>query len=278
MLELSTDTVARYYDRNIQRFLRLGGSGHLAAIHRQVWAPGVESAAQAFAYTNHLAAKSIQPALKPGSAHVLDVGCGAGGTSTWLVEKLGVCVTGIANGAAQIALARQRAARLGLAGQCHFLHADFHCLPDLPPAQAAVAIESFVHAQDAGHFFDQVVRRLEPGGRLVVIDDFLTPLGQQDSRADFWVQRFCQGWYVRSLLSLDQAQKLAERAGFRLVARHDLSAYLRTIAWPVLAGMLLASALPVSSDYLDNWRGGSALQVCLKRGWSGYYVLVWEKM
>ena len=34
--------VARYYDQNTGRFLQLGGSGATAAIHRQIWAPGVE--------------------------------------------------------------------------------------------------------------------------------------------------------------------------------------------------------------------------------------------
>ena len=272
------DLVARYYDRNIRRFLSLGGSGELAAIHRQVWAPGVTSAVQAFAYINGLAAEAIRPAIQAGASHVLDVGCGAGGTTTWLAQHLGVQVTGIANGAVQIDLARQRADRLGLAGQCQFVLADFHALPDLPPAQAAVAVESFIHAQDAARFFQQVAGRLVSTGRLVIVDDFLTPHGQQDRRARFWVKRFQQGWHVPSMMGVGQALSLAEQAGFLLAAQHDLSAYLRTLSWAALGFMLLASVLPLNSAYLDNWRGGSALQVCLKRGWSGYFALVWDKL
>jgi hypothetical protein len=42
------DDVARYYDANTRRFLRLGGGGQMAAIHRPIWAPGVQTAGQAF--------------------------------------------------------------------------------------------------------------------------------------------------------------------------------------------------------------------------------------
>jgi SAM-dependent methyltransferase len=275
--ELTGHEVEQYYERNIARFLRLGGSGDLAAIHRQVWAPGVVNAEQAFSYVNRLAAEAIRPAVQAPSAHVLDVGCGVGGTSTYLAGQLGVNVTGIANGAVQIELAQQRAARLGMAHRCCFIYADYLSLPELPPAQAAVAVESFVHAEDSARFFQQMATSLVDGGRLVVVDDFLTPAGQQEARAAYWIRRFQQGWHVPSVLSVAQTLELASQAGFKLAVLHDLSGTMRSMTWPRLAGMILASALPVKSAFLDNWRGGSALQVCLKRAWSGYYALVWEK-
>jgi len=37
--------IAQYYDDNTARFLSLGGSGDVAAIHRAIWAPGVTTQA-----------------------------------------------------------------------------------------------------------------------------------------------------------------------------------------------------------------------------------------
>ena len=280
MPEALGDEVSQYYDHNIARFLRFGGSGNSAAIHRKLWAPGVQNASQAFLYINRLAAEAIRPAVNPGPGHVLDVGCGAGGTSTWLAERLPGHVTGIANSKKQIQIAQDRADRLGLAGRCKFILADFQDLPEMEPAHAAVAIESFVHARDGGGFFQQIAKCLLPGGRLVVCDDFLEPKTfppRQARQARGWIGRFRQGWHATSVMPVEEAVRLAEDAGFCLAAKRDLTAYVHKSSFALVIGMLLASALPLKTPFLENWRGGSALQICIRNRWIGYYALTWVK-
>jgi cyclopropane fatty-acyl-phospholipid synthase-like methyltransferase len=110
----SIDEVAGYYDRNTARFLRFGGSGESAAIHRKVWLPGVKTAEQASLVLNQFVLEALSV---PGAEHArwLDLGCGVGGTVTWLAQKTGLPVIGVTNSLVQAHLATRRAERLGLA-------------------------------------------------------------------------------------------------------------------------------------------------------------------
>ena len=160
--------IARYYDRNTHRFLRFGGSGDTAAIHRQIWAPGIQTTDQAFLYLNRLVAQAIQPflAARPASVHLLDLGCGVGGTATWLAQELGVQVCGVTNSVTQHQIATQRAEKLGLSHLCQFVLADFTRLPYTDNFQAAFAIESFVHAGDARAFFASAAGQIANGRQI----------------------------------------------------------------------------------------------------------------
>jgi cyclopropane fatty-acyl-phospholipid synthase-like methyltransferase len=277
-LELdSTDPVAGYYDRNTRRFLRFGGSGDLAAIHRQVWAPGVSTPAQAFTYLNQAVADALAVTA---TSRLLDLGCGVGGTATWLAQRCGAQLVGVTISRVQAQIAAERAARLGLSARSAFLHADFHSLPDLGRFHGVYAIEAFAHAHDARRFFAQAAACLHPGGRLVIADDFLSPHAaatNPSSPSYRWVERFRRGWRLGSLLSMEQVQSLASQSGLRLVSLADLTPHLRPLHPALLALLNAAAGLPLPGMYWQNLRGGAALQVCLRRGWTRYAVAAWER-
>ena len=69
----------------------------------------------------HIAAKLD---LKPGQ-HVLDIGCGWGGTALYLNRVAGVRVTGITLSEEQLKVARQRAVDAGVADQVQFELVDY---------------------------------------------------------------------------------------------------------------------------------------------------------
>jgi ubiquinone/menaquinone biosynthesis C-methylase UbiE len=273
------DPVAAYYDSNTRRFLRFGGSGVTAAIHRQVWAPGVENSEQAFLFMNQLVARAIQPALKLQTPpRVLDLGCGVGGTATWLAERLQVSVMGVTNSAEQCQIAVDRADRLGFGANCQFMLADFMRLPPVGAFSAAYAIESFVHAPDAQHFFHQVNGRLVTRGRLVICDDFLAEPGcTTDETASPWLTRFQRDWHIHNLATQESVQQAVQRAGFCLVEVIDLSAYLRSFPPIVRRAVAWLTQLPLRSAYWQNLSGGTALQECVLRGWTRYLALTFEK-
>lgn len=275
----TAEQVASYYDANTRRFLRFGGSGETAAIHRQIWAPGVETSHQAFLYLNQLVARAVQPALLlHAPPRLLDLGCGVGGTTTWLAERLEVALIGVTNSAVQREVATDRARRLGLENRCQFLLADFMALPPVGPLNAACAIESFVHAPDASRFFSQLNRQIVAGGRLVICDDFLAePAGTSDGESAGWLARFRRDWHINTLITLNAAKGIAQRAGFRLVEATDLSAYLRSFHPVVLRTVAWLTQLPLRSAYWQNLSGGAALQVCVSRGWTSYLALIFEK-
>lgn len=274
-----TAQVAAYYDANTSRFLRFGGSGRMAAIHRQVWAPGVQTAEQAFEYLNLWVLQAIRPSLSLQSpAALLDLGCGVGGTAAWLAERLDISVVGVTNSAVQRAYAAERARRMGLGARCQFLQADFMALPSLRPVNAAYAIESFVHAPDGLHFFQQINPQLIQGGRLAICDDFLAQAGvMQDRRATRWLERFRRNWHIHTLVTLERIQEMAQRAGLRLVEATDLSAYLRSFHPFLLGAVAWLTQAPLPWTYWENLSGGAALQVCVRRGWTRYLALIFEK-
>lgn len=271
--------VSSYYDANTPRFLRFGGSGGTAAIHRQVWAPGVQTAQQAFEYLNRWVLQAVQPSLSLQSPPaLLDLGCGVGGTATWLTEHLDASVIGVTNSAVQRAYAVERADRLGLDGRCRFLLADFMALPSLGPVNAAYAIESFVHAPEGLRFFQQINPQLVQGGRLVICDDFLAGAGvMQERRAGRWLERFQRNWHIHSLVTLERIQEMAQRAGFRLVEATDLSVYLRSLHPALLRAVAWLTQAPLPWAYWENLSGGAALQVCVMHGWTRYLALIFEK-
>ncbi|TWA81235.1 cyclopropane-fatty-acyl-phospholipid synthase [Azospirillum brasilense] len=69
----------------------------------------------------HIAAKLL---LQPGM-RVLDIGCGWGGMALYLARMTGAQVTGITLSREQLAVARERAAHAGLAGQVRFELRDY---------------------------------------------------------------------------------------------------------------------------------------------------------
>lgn len=276
---VAASAIAQYYDSNTGPFLALGGSGEVAAIHRAIYAPGVQTRAQAFNYLNACVAQAIKPCIESShsqvQAQVLDLGCGVGGTSTWLAQTLAVGVTGITISAAQQKLATGRAQQLGLGHRCRFIQADFAAMPDLPTMDAAFAIESFVHAGSADSFFAMAARQLRSGGRLVICDDFLAP--RNPPQAHKWVKRFERGWHLNNLGTLDHAIAAAARHGLHLINTEDLSAFVPGFYPPLLWLMRHLTRLPLPWPYWHNLAGGTALQYCIKQGWTRYHVLILEK-
>ena len=280
--ENSAAAIADYYNNNTRLFLGLGGSGDVAAIHRAIWAPGVTNKAEAFNYLNVCVANALQPCLQlteGGQAQLLDLGCGVGGTSTWLAQALDANVTGITISSEQQKLATERAARIGLDNQVRFLQGDFAAMPDLDASDAAYAIESFVHASDAGDFFSMAARLVKPGGRLVICDDFLSPQinAREKADADAWIRRFQRGWHLNNLVTADQAVAAASEQGFDVLESHDLSAHTRSFHPLLLLLVSQVTRLPLPWSYWNNLGGGTALQICLRQSWTQYRVLVWQR-
>ncbi|MDP2141178.1 MAG: methyltransferase domain-containing protein [Gammaproteobacteria bacterium] len=233
---------------------------------------------QAFLYLNQFIADALRPMLgnEPSAIHLLDLGCGVGGTATWLAQTLGIRITGVTLSIEQVQLAKARAQQLGLSAQVNFVLGDFSTPLHLPPAHAACAIESFVHAENAKTFFEMVARHIQPGGRLIICDDFLNP--PHNSRALWWIKRFTQGWHINNLLTTHSAIALAEASGFRLVEKRDLSPWVQSFNPLLLWLVTTMTYIPLRWAYWKNLTGGAALQVCVKREWTTYQAITLEKL
>jgi len=269
-LDLSRTPVGDYYDANTWKFLL---STKERAIHRELWAPGVESRREAL---NHAHAVVLDQVGRD-DRRVLDLGCGVGTAALYLARRRPVEVVGVSNSPAQVRLADRFAARAGpLQGQARFVAADFTELPDgLTGFDLAFAIESFVHADPAAAFFAQAAHALRPGGALVVIDDV-----RATDRQDPALEDFKAGWHAASLLSVAEIEAHAARVGLTLVASRDLSSMQR-LGRPrdrfIHAVVPLLRRARSRSYWAQSMVGGDALQHCLRTGLIEYRLLRFER-
>lgn len=272
--------IRHYYDRHTPAFVSFGQGGEIGAIHRAVWGPAVTDRTQAFHYVEDRIAAVLEGL--DGSArplHVVDLGCGVGGSLCYLAEGRSIRGTGITLSPAQAALAQVRIAQRGLADRVVCREGDFSSLPaDIGPADLAFAIESFVHAADPAGFFAECARLVRPGGALIICDDVLRTTA--DARAHACVERFCRGWHVNTLLTHAELSAHASEAGFATTNVENLTPHLE-LGRPrdrLIAALVAAARwLPGRWPRLDPLLGGAALQTCLTKGWIGYELSVFRR-
>ena len=279
MTRFDADRVRRYYERHTRTFVAFGQGGASGTMHRAVAGPGVANRVEAFRYVEDRLMLVLASCRTAGRVpHVIDLGCGVGGSLCYLAERLQIVGTGITLSPIQTMLARARLAAAGLSKRVTIITGDYCDVPDgVAPADLVFAIESFVHASDPARFFAQCRRLLRPDGALVICDDFRR--GATSAEATTAIQRFCRGWHVNTLLDPGELRALAAAAGFEHESTTDLSGYLeigRTRDRLVDLFVAPLERLPWRWSRLDPWLGGSALQMCLRKGWIGYDLAVFR--
>jgi cyclopropane fatty-acyl-phospholipid synthase-like methyltransferase len=282
--------VRAYYESNTRLFLALGIGRRTLAIRRAVWADGVDDLAAAVNYVNGLvAAEARRAATKDGALRILDIGCGVGGSLLFLAGAVNTPLQGIGVTISprQAVIARRQARIRGLSSRCSFIAADFARLTGLPRFPLSFAIESFVHFTAPAEFFAAAARSLAPGGRLMVIDDFLAG-DRHSSRERGLVSAFRQGWLLPSLCTVERAVQCGAECGLRLVEDRDLSSFLSRKPASSRMGKPASSrmgwwavrvmrALPVPWPYWRSTMGSLALEACRRARLVEYHVLVFEK-
>lgn len=278
MTRFDAADVRRYYDRHTRSFIRFGQGA--AAIHRAVWGPGVTTRVEAFHYVEDRIAqltRSLDTTTAP--PHLVDLGCGVGTSLCYLAGRLPIRGTGITISPVQARLASRHIREAGLSDRLICVEADYCALPaDIPAADLAYAIESFVHGPDAYAMLAAWANVIRPGGLLVVCDDFARPT--TSTAAARAIEQFRRGWHVNTLLSPGELRATAQSAGFEHDFTDDLSPALELRRGRDRLVNLIASAAsrwPFAVNRLDHLVGGSALQECLARGWIGYDFAVFRR-
>jgi len=272
--------VRHYYDRQSAGFVAYGQGGRLGAIHRAVWAPGVTTREQAFLYVENRIATAARTLAPEGSSlHLVDLGCGVGGSLAYLAQALPMRGTGITLSPVQARMATTRLREQGVSDRVTCIEGDYTNLPaGLAAADLAFAIESFVHGPSPERFFSESARLVRPGGLLVVVDDFRR--ATSDSRAVRAVEQFQQGWHINSLLSAEDLCGQAASAGFSHESTTDCTPWLelqRPRDRAIAALVAVTGWLPLARTRIAHVVGGSALQTCLARGWIGYDLAIFRR-
>lgn len=223
---------------------------------------------------------------------ILDLGCGAGGSSFWAVKKYPkiVNMTGVTISRVQAELTNTESQRMGLDHMARFVEGSFEALDKTSvPANAfdgAFAIEAFVHSVHPDRFFLQVASRLKEGGTLIIVDDFLGTHSDatEAEEAGRIVNRFRKGWRASSVLRIERVEALARSAGLQLTSNLNLTPMLHLWRWRDHFIHMLVWTANLFPDFLSHWSeyflslsGGDALQIALDKKYVEYRMLKFTK-
>ncbi len=120
------------------------------------------------ATTDDLCAR-LGDCLRPG-ARVLDVGSGIGGAAFHLARVHGAKVTGIDLAEEMVAIALERASKLGLASDVRFILGDVLETPFPEPFDIIWSRDALMHVANKPRLFARLYSLLDNGGRIVITD------------------------------------------------------------------------------------------------------------
>lgn len=217
---------------------------------------------------------------------VLDAGCGYGGSSHWLAEKIGCRVTGINVVPFQIEKAINIANKKRLNNLIDF-HIKDYAQTDFPEDSYTtfMAIESVVHAKSKEKVMLEAYRVLAKGGKLVLAEylfhDDYKYTKDDNNLLDVWLK----GWSMPNLSTKNQYEKILKKVGFKNIKfiniTKNVTPSLKLLANHVKIGLPIARLLTkmkiFSQTHLGNVEASSALCQALERGLWNYFVITAEK-
>lgn len=211
--EIRVDT-AKHYDDCYWDYRTAWFDNENLALHYGYWEGGIRTHSQALLNKNRIMAAIA--GIKP-EDHVLDAGCGIGGSSIWLAKNIGCHAVGVTVSEQQVQHAQRHAQSHGVADKTEFHGMDF-LATTFPDASFDVvwAVESSCYATDKRDFFREANRLLKPGGTLIACDGYVVKREFDDGE---WqaVMDCLNGWAVPNLSSVDEFQAGMEECGFREV-------------------------------------------------------------
>ena len=160
----------------------------------------------------------VGPAAITERHHVVDAGCGVGGTAIHLANAHGCRVTGVNVNRLQLEIAQQKVVDAGVADRVSLEYAD--CGQSLPFADntidAVVNIESACHYSDRERFLREVQRILKPGGKIVAMD-WMARDHLSTEQYDQFIRPVCESWAMVSLECQATYTSKLQEAGLEIV-------------------------------------------------------------
>lgn len=159
---------------------------------------------------------------------IIDIGCGIGGSSLYLAEKLNAEVVGITLSPVQANRAQERAAAAGLTAKTTFKVANALDIPyEANTFDLVWSLESGEHMPDKAKFLQECYRVLKPGGRLILATwchrSIAGAAGALTPEETKHLQKIYEVYCLPYVLSLPDYEAITTDCGFQGVRSADWS-------------------------------------------------------
>ncbi|MEE3717806.1 methyltransferase domain-containing protein [Tumidithrix elongata RA019] len=216
--------------------------------------------------------RSVSEGNRESPIQVLDVGCGIGGSSLYLANKLNAKVTGITLSPVQAQRATQRAKEFGLSDRTQFQVADALAMPFGDRQFDLIwSLESGEHMADKTKFLQECYRVLKPNGRLIFATWCHRPADRDkplsvDEKAH--LQRIYDVYCLPYVISLPEYEAIAQSLNFQNIQTADWSKEVAPF-WDVVIDSALtpASILGVLQSGLSTVNAALSLRL-MSRGYA----------
>lgn len=215
MVSIVNKKVEEYYDDS-QILYNLFWSDK--ALSYGLWDKKTKKLSDALENTNMFVSKLLNIQKND---YVLDAGCGVGGSSFFIAEKFSVKVMGITLNSKQIKQAKKNAKKLKLDNLISFEIMDFNNTRFKDETFTKIfGIESVCYAYNKAYFLKEAYRLLKPGGKIVIVDGFLTK--RNLSQKENGIYKKClQGWKGDNLTHKDDFLNDLKKVGFKNIKFYD---------------------------------------------------------
>ncbi|MGD2133416.1 MAG: class I SAM-dependent methyltransferase [Maricaulaceae bacterium] len=150
--------------------------------------------------------------------HVLDAGCGIGGTARAVATERGCRVTGVDLTPEFVDVARRLTELTGLSEKCRFEVASVLDMPfEAASFDAGLTFHVAMNIEDRGRFYAELARVLKPGAPLCVFDVTKGP-----AEGMLYPVPWAETEATSFLKSTDETCALLEGAGFEITRRKSL--------------------------------------------------------
>lgn len=227
-----------FYKKNWPLIVKLLKVDKSYCIHHGYYEKGIHTREESVLNMNNFVGRLLELDLKDKQVkHVLDAGCGIGGTVVHLAKKYpDINFTGITIIPEHIEMAKNYAKINHVDINTEFFLSDFmktsfsSCLFD-----AIYLIESASYSIDKQVLIHEMYRILKSGGTLVIIDCFRTNVKLNQFLNNIY-ELFCKGWGLPNVITIDKLKDFLRTEGFNKISNKDLT---RNIRRAILMGNIL---------------------------------------